>query len=294
MSDDFVIEPTLDSNNLLRPSTSLIYKKKLPSPIYIKIASELKPPIDGNRWHWHNVLVRIKYLPELILERYQFVPNTQDEKQYIKEKKWSYATLYEWLDILVPGDKPPNSDLLFTNKVQLKLKAESSRDTLNLLIEMFQRKGDVFSKYHDTPAQFLFAWEADILERAMQASGLISGSPTFFNKQDCEGFNKNLDHLISLIEKPKSTNVSAKNFESGAVEFVFGQVAVIAAEDTHFRNGKVFRDFRTSLSKELRDARRNGELSFLEDGSYLPTGRSRPRSAQKKVGFVKIPLQKKK
>jgi hypothetical protein len=159
---------------------------------------------------------------------------------------------------------------------------------------MFQRRGDVFSKYHETPAQFLFAWEADILERAMQASGLLTGSPTFFNKEDCEGFNKNMDHLISLVEKPQSTNVPAKNFTGGAVEFVIGWVAITAAEDTYFRNSKIFRDFRTSSSKELRDVRRNGELSFLEDGSYLPTGRSRPRSAQKKAGFVKESLQKKK
>jgi hypothetical protein len=278
--DGGVIEPTLSSNNF--------------SSIYKKIKDELKPPIDGNRWHWHNVLVHIKYLPDLILEHYKFVPNTVNEKQYIKEKKWSYTTLAEWLNILVPGDKPPSPDLLFTNKVQLKLRSESSRDTLNLLIEMFQRRGDVFSKHHETPAKFLFAWEADILERAMLASGLLTGSPTFFSKEDCEGFNKNMDHLISLIEKPQSTNIPVKNSKCRAVEFVIGWVAITAAEDIHFRNSKVFRDFRTSSSKELRDVRRNGELSFLEDGNYLPTGRSRPRSAQKKTGFVKESLQKKK
>ena len=261
------------------------------SLVHKKIRNELTPPIDGNRWHWRNILVVIKYLPELILERYQFVASSPDEKDYVKEKKWAYTTLSEWLDILVPGDNPPNPDLLFTSKVQLKLKAEASRATLNLLIEMFQRRGDIFKKYHGTPALFLLALEADILERSMLASGFLTGSPTLFNKQDCEGFNKNLDLLISLIEKTPNTHVPAGTANCRALEFVIGWTAITAAEDTKFRYSKVFREFQAASSKELRDVRRTGELGFLENGKFLPTGRNRPRCARKKVGFVKESLQ---
>jgi hypothetical protein len=91
--DGGLIKPPLSSNNF--------------SSIYKKLKDELKPPIDDNLWHWHNVLVHIKYLPDLIIERYKFVPNTLDEKQYIKEKKWSYTAFADWLNILVPGDKLP-------------------------------------------------------------------------------------------------------------------------------------------------------------------------------------------
>lgn len=276
-TDDVLIGDSgsvISQPNFLATPRSLVYREK--------IRNELTPPIDGNRLHWSNILVLLKYLPELILERYQFVSSTLDEKEYINEKKWEYKTLSEWLDAIVPGDKPLNPDLLFTNKVQLKLKAEESRATLNLLIEMFQRRGDIFKKYHDTPAKFFLALKADILERAIQASGLLTGSPLLFNKQECEGFNSNLDSLISLIEKIPDTHVPVESASCRPLEFVIGWAAITAADDTKFRYSKVFREFQATSSKELRDTRRTGKLGFLENGYFLPTGRNRPRRTRKK------------
>ena len=246
---------------------------------------------------WSQHLVILKYLPELILRHYQFLPSTPDEKKKVCGLKFKHATLAQWLDYLVPGDKSLDPDLFFTNKIKFKARAEQSKAVLDLAVELLPRVG-ALQEYFATPADVWFAWEVDILNRAMLKSGLLTGVPALdVSKERVEGFNKELDKLtnelwkLKKLQETSESNPLTKSSESSngsAAELVLSWTALIAAEDTSFSSSVAFRNFRRKSTAWFRYFRRDDDfqISLLENGKELPTGRNRPRTPKKVKGFM--------
>ena len=218
----------------------------------------------------------------IVLNHYHFQVTTSDEKAWVEEKKKEYKTLAEWLDYLVPGDKPINPNLIFTEKIKLRSKAMQAKVLLNLIIELFERRGDTFAEYFDTPADCLFGCLLKFFELASIKVGLLTNSPQLCGKKALEGFNHDIDRLISTLsfKSQEALTLQEKTqYSNGNIlEFVIAHACTIAAEDTHFRNGENFTNFRKTTSKMLTERRRlKGGFMFLKDGKRLPDGKKRPR-----------------
>lgn len=243
-------------------------------------------------WEWSEHLVLFEDLPGLILNCYKFLPSTTDEKKKVRELKFKYATIAQWLDFLIPGDNPLNIDLFSLEKIKFKTYAEESKAVLNLAVELFPRV-EALREYFATPSHVWFAWEVDILNRSMLKSGLLTGEPARdVSKEKLEGFKEKMNELIQELGKLKLLRFasdsghisdSSKFSKGSAVELIICWTGIVAAEDSSFRNSSAYSDFCRKSTTHLRNLRRNKDfqISLLENGKELPEGRNRPREAKK-------------
>jgi len=165
---------------------------------YEKIYRKIFSKANNNKIEkWQERLVFIEHIPDLTFNTYQFLASTSDEKKWMGEQKSEYKILSEWLDYLIPGDKPLNPDLIFTEKIKVRLRAMEVKITLNLIVELFERKGDEFTKHFETPADCLYSFELKEFELVCIKKGLLTGSPQYCGKKDLEGGDKDIDTLHS-------------------------------------------------------------------------------------------------
>jgi hypothetical protein len=250
---------------------------------YEKISRKLLIKLNNNELDkWQHILIKIEHIPDLILNRYQFQASTPDEKKWVAEKKNYYKTISQWLYYLIPGDKEPNSELILTEKKLVRPKAMQMKAILNLIVELFERKGDVFTIHFKTPADCLFAYELKLFEEVCIKGGLLTGSPQFFGKKDCEGFKENTDKLISLLSSKLQETIPPQEgnqyHKGNVIELVILWAYKVAAEDTNFRNGEIFTNYRKTTTKIQTISRREkAGFMLLKDGKEVLDGQKRPR-----------------
>jgi hypothetical protein len=233
----------------------------------------------SNTWEYY--LSDFRDLPDRICSKYSFLPGTKDEKAVYKDIVWMYKGLYEWLYDLIPGNKPVNPDLIFSNKVVLKLRAELSKSVFELATELRLRDSS-FQEQFNSPAEVWYTWEYQALDRFFLNSGLLTGTPGIrATKEDLARVNREVAHNLENQVMDWS-NPLVENLRIGAALYMSADY--IARHDKTFRWSEAFRNY-IKMQKKWAKAVRSPDWNpmYLENGNLIPNGRKAPR---KRKGFV--------
>lgn len=245
-----------------------------------------------NIQEWRDYLVYLSLLPEIIFRKYQFIPGSLDEIRGSRNFDWNYATLAKWLDYLVPGDKPLDPDLFFTNRVELKPRADLSKAVLDLAVELYPRREEL--QVANSPTDIWFAWEVQLCNEALLRCGLITGKPVVISK---DPWAKGIRDTVFFLENAATLE---PNYKNSTKEPAFTSLLIIAAvtakESQSFRYSDAYCKFQKKArawSRAVRGGNSNYSFPCFENGQKLPSGRNARREARRvSSGFVTESLQK--
>ncbi|MBN8563450.1 MAG: hypothetical protein J0L70_23210 [Leptolyngbya sp. UWPOB_LEPTO1] len=236
---------------------------------------------------WDDYLVLIRFLPEILLYRYGFeqcVCHTDQIAVYDGTMKW-YRSLSEWLRYLNPGDKEIPAELLFSDEVRVKPRAELSKVVLDLAVQLLPRSAELQQDFK-TPADLWFAWEASILDADFFVSGLATGNASEEIRHSNTDSYKVMQHTARWLESANSIRASKDHHVSLPLsEALLGISALTASKDETFRFSKAYQAFQRELKRWGRTIRNTPGFNqtVFRNGQLLPSGKKAPRKA-KKVG----------
>ncbi|MBD1825685.1 hypothetical protein H6F51_24770 [Cyanobacteria bacterium FACHB-DQ100] len=236
---------------------------------------------------WDDYLVLIRFLPEMLLYRYGFeqcLCHPDQIAAYSGHMKW-YRSLSEWLSYLVPGDKKIPAELLFSDEIRVKPRAELSKAVLNLAIQLLPRSAELQQDF-STPADLWFIWESSILDADIFMSGLATGNASEGIQLSNTDSYKVMQQTAQWLESADSLQPSKDHRVSLPLsEALIGISALTASKDETFRLSKEYQAFQRELKRwgrTIRNTSGYNQMAF-RNGQLLPSGKKAPRTA-KRVG----------
>jgi hypothetical protein len=226
---------------------------------------------------WKDYLLLLRLLPHIIIAiRYQFLPATKDEEDFIIRVKTTYSTLSDWIGYLVTGDEPPNFELFFTDSIKSKPRAELSIAVLNLAIELFPRCEELQERF-TSPADCWFGFEVQAFDAAILESGLVTGIGLISGSK--EAFNDNFLDLSEWFSGKRELKAMER---SSAVGCLVSNARAMGIKDSTFRKSKAFIDFEEELYKQMLRYDKGNQATAFENGVPLPKGQHANPATRKK------------
>ncbi len=124
---------------------------------------------------WQDYILYLGILPKLVLTDrldLDFEPTNDAEATVWSMILLNYTVKAQWMDFLVPGNKPQIEELNSDFASPLKAVADLSKAVLNLCVELYTRVPEL--QEFDCPSEIWFVWECEKCFELIVSSGLIS------------------------------------------------------------------------------------------------------------------------